>query len=301
LVVGYVLPHCPFICPPDLFSYYRDRVDVPRLPEGYLERLHPGAMEYRRNRGFDDLTDEQVRVARAAYYGLVEMTDRFVGRVLETLARTRFGENTVVVYTSDHGDMAGEHRLWTKSNFYDGSVGVPLIWSWPGHLAEGRSVAKVTSLLDIGPTLFELAGTEPSGPVSGKSLAGFMTGSGEVRDWPDEAFSEYCGLLGDRPARMLRQGLWKINHYHGIDRPQLFNLQEDPGEMEDLGDDPGHAGVLDRLHRRVLEGWDGERIERAMKDLESTNREILRRAEMHRTPEPDGWDMPEKCNEFPMT
>lgn len=301
MVVGYVLPHCPFICPPDLFKYYYDRIDVPRLPDGYLDRLHPAALAYRQHRQFDDLTDEQVRVARAAYYGLVEYIDRLIGRVLRTLAQTRFGENTIRVYVSDHGEMAGEHRAWTKSNFYEGAVSVPMIWSWPGHFSEGRTVHQVTSLLDVGPTLLELLGAAPLPGAAGRSLTGFLSGSGTVPGWPDEAFSEYCGLLGDRPGRMLRHGPWKLNHYHGHAQPQLFNLDRDPEEMHDLRDDPAHAEVLGRLHRRVLDGWDGDRIERAMADIETRRKEIVARAEKYRTPEPDGWDMPPGCNVFPMT
>jgi choline-sulfatase len=300
VVVGAILPHCPFICPPDLYRYYHDRIDVPRLPSGYLDRLHPAALAYRQRRQFDDLTDEQVRAARAAYYGLVEYTDRLVGRVLETLANTRYGENTLIVYTSDHGDMAGEHRIWTKSNFYEGSVGVPMIWSWPGHFAQGRVIDRVTSLLDVGPTLLDLLDASPLPGAAGRSLAGFLSGPGLIPDWPDEAFSEYCGLLGDRPGRMLRSGPYKLNHYHGYAQPQLFNLGQDPDELHDLRDDPAHAEVLRQFHRRVLDGWDGDRIERAMADLDARRREAHARAERFRTPEQDFWDMPPDCNVFPM-
>ncbi|OGG56034.1 MAG: hypothetical protein A3F84_16065 [Candidatus Handelsmanbacteria bacterium RIFCSPLOWO2_12_FULL_64_10] len=300
LVVGYLLPHCPFICPPDLFHHYHDRIDLPRLPDGYLDRLHPAAMAYRQRRQFDDLTDEQVRVARAAYYGLVEHADRLIGRVLQALAQTRFGKDTILVYISDHGDMAGEHRIWTKSNFYEGAVSVPMIWSWPGHFSEGRTVNRVTSLLDVGPTLLDLLGAGPLPETAGRSLTGFLSGSGTVSGWPDEAFSEYCGLLGDRPGRMLRHGPYKLNHYHGYDPPQLFNIEKDPEELHDLRDDPAHAGILRQLHRRVLDGWEGDRIERAMADLDARRKEIVARAEKYRTPEQDFWDMPPDCNVFPM-
>jgi choline-sulfatase len=286
LLVGYVLPHCPFICPPDLFAHYYDRVDVPRLPEGYLDGLHPAARAYRERRDFDSLTDEQVRVARAAYYGLVEYHDRLCGRVLEALRRTRFAANTLVVYLSDHGDMAGEHRVWTKSNFYEGSACVPMIWSWPGRFRADATVDQVTSLLDVGPTLVELG--SPESGLEGKRRA------------ENEAFSEYCGLLGDRPSRMLREGPWKLVHYHGYEEPQLFHLGDDPGEWHDRRNDAACAAVRDRLHARAREGWDGDLIEAAMGRLTERRQEVVRRASAHATPERDGWDVPRNVNTFPL-
>jgi len=111
LVVGYVLPHCPYICPKQLFREYYEEVQVPELPPGYPERLHLAVREWRRRRGVDELTDDQVRTAKAAYYGLVTYMDERIGEVLGTLKEVGLAEDTVVVYTSDHGDMAGEHRI----------------------------------------------------------------------------------------------------------------------------------------------------------------------------------------------
>jgi len=300
LVVGYVLPHCPYICPPDLFNYYYSRVSVPKLPAGHLDKLHPAERADRERRGFDGLSDEQVRVARAAYYGLVEYHDRLCGRVLDALRRTRFADNTVVVYTTDHGDMAGEHRLWTKSVFYEASVGVPMIWSWPGRFRAGTTVRRVTSLLDIGPTLLDFAGAPPMKNVAGRSLTGFFTGTGDVKGWPDDAFAECCGLRGDHPSRMLREGPWKIILHHGHDQPQLFNLAEDPEEMNDRRDDPACAAVRERLLRRVREGWNGERTVKAIAQVKQRWKAASEKAGAYTTPTPDYWDMPPDANVFPM-
>jgi len=299
LVVGYVLPHCPYICPPESFRDYYPRVSVPQLPAGYLDRLHPAEREDRQRRGFDGLTDEQVRTARAAYYGLVEYHDRLCGRVLDALGRTRLVENTVVVYTSDHGDMAGEHGLWTKSVFYEGSVGVPMIWSWPGRFRSGTVVGRVTSLLDIGPTLVELAGAPPLKNVAGRSLRGFLC-EGHIDGWTDDAMAECCGYRGGRPSRMLREGAWKIVLYHGYAKPQLFNLAEDPEEMRDRSDDPTCAAVGARLLRRVREGWDGDRVAKALAQSDERRRAAFEKARAHATPTSDYWEMPANANVFPM-
>ncbi len=300
LVVGYVLPHCPYICPRELFDYYYSRVSVPQLPAGYLDRLHPADREDRQRRGFGTLSDEQLRTARAAYYGLVEYHDRLCGRVLDALQRTRRADNTVVVYTSDHGDMAGEHRLWTKSLFYEAAVGVPMIWSWPGRFRDPTAVDRVTSLLDIGPTLLDLAAAPPMKHVAGRSLSGFLLPGGETKGWPDEALAECCGFRGDRPSRMLREGPWKIIYHGGSDRPQLFNLAEDPQEMHDRGDDPTCVAVRERLLRRVREGWDAERMVRALTQSKDRRRAAFEKGKSHATPVPDSWDMPPNANVFPM-
>jgi len=302
MTVGYVLPHCPYIAPKRLFDEYYDKVHVPRLPDGYHDSLHPFMQLWRKHRSVDELTDEQVRVARAAYYGLVTLMDELIGNIVSTLAKTHFGENTLIIYTSDHGEMAGEHGMWWKSSFYEGSVAVPLIFSWPGHLAEGRDIASVTSLLDIGPTLVELAGGAPMAGVSGQSLNGFLTGSGDVPNWHDTAFSELGGLQNDAPGRMIRRGPWKLNYYHGYDRPQLFNLESDPEEWNDLGDDKSYASIRDELLAEVHKGWSGELILRALETIQPDRQvlsEFRKNARSSDDDPPDRWTAPDGCNVFP--
>lgn len=307
LTVGSVLPHCPYIAPKRLFDEYYEQIEAPALPEGYVEGLHPAVRRWREVRAVDTLTDEQVRVARAAYCGLVTYFDELLGQILDTLDGTRLAENTIVVYTSDHGDMAGEHRMWWKSNLYEGSVKVPLIISWPGHFDEGRTVDAPCSLLDIGPTLLEIARGDPMPNVRGSCLCGFLRGAAEI---PPQAqvgshavLAEFGSRVrGDMPARMVRRGPWKLNHYHSYDRPQLFNLQEDPGEWRDVGADPAHADVREELLAEVLQGWSGEDIIR-WEDGHAQDRAVLTAFERHaRIPKddpPDRWTAPDGCNVFP--
>ena len=299
LVVGYVLPHCPFICPRELYDEYRGRVEVPRLPPKYLESLHPAVRLWRRIRGVDELSEEQILRARTAYYGLVTFMDQQIGRLLEALSRTGLADDTVVVYTSDHGEMAGEHGMWWKSSFYEGSVRVPMIWSWPGRLQEGARISAVTSLLDVGPTLLDLAGADPLPQVAGQSLSGFLQGAPPA-DWPDTAFAENYSSGQEPPGRMIRQGAWKLNHYHGYDRPQLFNLEEDPGEFTDRGSDPACAEVRERMLARALDGWEGNRI----KDEIQRRGELLPLLRKWASSVPldlssDFWQAPPGCNLFP--
>jgi choline-sulfatase len=298
LVVGYVLPHCPFICPKELYEEYLKKIDVPQLPGGYLEQLHPALRLWREVRGVDGLNEEQIRSARAAYYGLVTFMDEQIGRLLKTLTDSSFGEETVVVYTSDHGEMAGEHGMWWKSSFYEGSARVPAIWSWPGRVREGARVGAVNSLLDIGPTLLDLAGAEPLPKVAGRSLRRFLE-DGLVPDWPDCALAENVNGGRERPARMLRQGKWKLNWYHGFNRPQLFDLETDPKELEDRADDPTCVAVRKELLNRALEGWDGDLIEARLRQQAAT-RPLLRQWG-ERVPHDlsNFWRAPLGCNVFP--
>ena len=298
LVVGYVLPHCPFIAPRDLYDEYLGQVDIPGVPPQYLDRLHPAVKLWRQKRGVDELTQDDVRRARAAYFGLVTFLDDQIGRLLNTLSSSAFGDNTAVVYASDHGEMAGEHGMWWKSSFYEGSVSVPMIWSWPGHLAEGARVDAVTSLVDVAPTLLDLAGTDPLPDGAGSSLRAFLEG-GRPLAWPDLALSEsYNG--GEEPAaRMIRSGPWKLNHYHGFAAPQLFNLVDDPQEVSDRAADPACGQILEELGEEVLARWDGEAIGQIL-ERRRIGQPLLRQwAGVVPHDLSDFWRAPPGCNVFP--
>jgi choline-sulfatase len=260
LLAGGVLPHNPYVCPRELFEEYMDRLPPPNAGED-LSRLHPAMLQWRRVRGIDQLTPQQIRRARAAYYGLVTYLDGLIGGLLAALADTGLAQNTVVAYLSDHGDMAGEHGIWWKDSFYEGSVGVPMLWSRPDDFAQGTTCTTPVSLLDVAPTCLELGGAEPLPLCRGQSLMPLLRGGKPESDDDRAVFSEIYPS-GMFPARMIRRGRWKLNHFHGYEHPQLFDLQNDPGEKNDLGQDPGHASVRDALRQQVLQGWSGQAVER---------------------------------------
>jgi len=301
LTVGGVLPHCPFICPKPLFDEYFPITEAPALQPGYLDTLHPYMRQWRETRAVDSLTELEVRTARAAYYGLVTWLDERIGELLGTLAATRFGRETIVIYASDHGEMAGHHRLWWKSSFYQDSVGVPMIWSLPDRFGTDQVCGRVTSLLDIGPTLVDLAGGEPMPHVRGRSLRGFLE-QGDVPDWDNTAYAEYGGLQGDLPGRMVRRGPWKLNQYHGYEQPQLFHLADDPGEWQDLGQDPAYAETVEELQVLARIGWDGQHVADAVARV-NADRQVLRRFNQAVRPVaervPDRWTAPDGCNVWP--
>ena len=264
LVVGFILPHNPLICSKDLFDYYMDAIgQAPSIPEETLSRLHPAMRKWRERRGVDDLTPEQNLRGMAAYYGLVTELDRNIGRIMESIDAA----NTVVVYCSDHGDMACEQGMWWKSSFYDGSARVPCVFSWPGVFGEGAEVGAVASLIDVGPTLLDIVGADPIPDATGRSFASFLTGDARP-DWPDEVFCEYLGLLGDQPAYMVRTGKWKLNYYGEFGSYQLFDMEEDPLELDDLRDEPGLRHVAEALLARVHARWSvSDTLERAGRQM----------------------------------
>lgn len=295
-VVGFVLPHCPFVCPKEDWDYYYDRVTLPEFPEGYFDRQHPAIKLWRKNRGVDDVPDEEIRRARAGYYGIVTHFDRQVGVVMDALGQAGLAEDTIVLYTSDHGEMAGEHGMWWKSNCYEGSASVPLIVSCPERFETGRRVKEVVSLVDIGPTLCELAGAEPMPLASGRSFLPLL--QEEPVDWPNEAFSEHYATHHTPPVRMIRRDQWKLVHHEGH-RPQLFDLEADPDEFHDLGNDPAHAATREELHQRVLADWSADEMASQLA-LRSRHQAVLR--DWYRSVQPPNtglWVAPPDANDFP--
>ena len=299
LVVGLMLPHCPLICSRDLFEYYMERIDPPQpMSREYLDNLHPAMKNWRERRGMDELTPVQNQRGLAAYYGLVTELDGNVGKIVEAIENSPQADQTAIVYTSDHGDMACEHGMWWKSNFYDGSSRAPLVISYPGRFPEGATEDSLASLIDVGPTLLDMVGAEPLPDVEGRSLLGFLEGGAEVADWPNEVYCEYSGLRGDHVSYMIRSGRWKLNYYHEFRSCQLFDMEEDPEEMHDRAGDPSCKEVVDSLLARIEERWDAEEYKAAAEKL-ARQRLMLRVGSPYVIPHPvNHFSAPAGYNQF---
>ena len=259
LNASFIAPHFPLVVPARFFDLYPlDRIDMPEIPPGHLENQHPVHQRMRSMFGAVDFPEEQVRRARAGYYGLITYLDEKIGRLLQVLKETGQRENTVVVHCSDHGEMNGEHGMWRKSSFYEASSRVPLQVSWPGRIPAGRRIAEVVSLADLTATIIDIAAAPGVAPLDGDSLLGLMQGRAE--GWKDEAFSEYLAHGVARPIAMLRRGRFKLNYSLG-DPPELYDIEADPDEFDDLAGDEAHASTLAALQQRLLSQWDPEVIE----------------------------------------
>ena len=261
LTVGWILPHAPYVCSPELYDYYADRVPEPRLDPPQDE--HPHYRWWRENRDIADAGAEEIHRARVAYYGLVETLDAQVGQVLTALDEAGLADNTLVVYLSDHGEHIGERGLWWKSTLYDDAAKVPLLVKGPGVDAGATSDA-VVSLTDLTATLLDVADAPALPGADGRSFRGLLGDTGAP--WINRAYAEYVNdgvppWAGGREViqRMIRDGRYKYIYHHGLPG-QLFDLGNDPDETRDLADDPGHAAIAAQLRARVLEDWSPEII-----------------------------------------
>lgn len=280
LCVGFVAPHFPFVVPEPYFSmYYPQFADLPHNPAGHLENLPPAARRLRQWFGFDGYSEDEIRRARAAYYGLITYLDDKIGRLLDALDETGMMDNTVIIHTSDHGESLGEHGLWRKMNFYEQSARVPLQMAWRGVIAGGQRFSGATSLVDAAATILDAAGvgahTAALCEPDGVSLLPQMAGADVAER--DFAFAEHLAHGTDKPRAMVREGRWKLCLGHG-EPPEieLYNLESDPAEFRNLADDGIHAAVQRRLTARIMDIWgDADALDRRIR-LSQRSRLLMR-------------------------
>jgi choline-sulfatase len=272
LVVSLTHPHDPFAIPHQYWNRYRaDEIDMPRVQLA-VEDLDPHSQRLRHVCGMDlqQVTAEQVRAARHAYYGAVSFVDDQVGALLEALRATGMAERTLVLLTSDHGEMLGERGLWYKMSFFEPACRIPLIVSGPG-LFQPATVESSVSLIDVLPTLAEVAGDGKApvyaSPIEGRSLLGHLA----RRGGHDEVLGEYLAEGALAPIVMIRSDRYKFIH-SPADPDQLYDVREDPDELHNLAED-GDSQVLERLRAQARRTWSLETLHAAV--LDSQRRRAL--------------------------
>ncbi len=267
LSVGLMLPHPPYVARQEDYDLYADKMGLPQKAAPAMQEQHPFLRWWRQSTGIEVMDEEEVRRSRAAYAGLVYRTDAMIGQILDALVENGLDDNTLIIYTSDHGDMQGEHGLFWKHVFYEESVRVPLILSWPGRIPAGQRCEKVVSAVDVAATMLDALEAPALPNASGRSFLSQIDGPSTASAWEDLAFSEYCTDKFGPPEgayqRMVRREEWKYIYYHEMP-PQLFNLMEDPEELVDRAEDPGCQSILQELHNEVLRGWDPEQVKKRM-------------------------------------
>ena len=274
LCVSFTTPHYPYRAPQPYWDLYEDaEIELPRMPENYAALEHEYVKWLRRHGAFDRLVPDDVcRAARRAILGRITMLDDYLGRILALLRELDLEDNTIVIYTSDHGEMLGEHGLWFKNAAYEWSSRVPLIAC--GHGISCGRIPEPMSLLDLGPTLCSLAGVDPVYDVTdGRDLSDLLWG----RRGPGAglAIMENYGEGVRRGWRMVRRGDYKLNVVPGCE-PELFNLAADPDEWHDLAADEAHRGVREELMALAMDGWDPDRCDEARWQSEERRLAILR-------------------------
>ncbi|MET3598173.1 choline-sulfatase [Martelella mangrovi] len=255
LTVSFTHPHDPYVARKKYWDLYEDCDHL----EPEVGTIDYDAQDGHSKRIFDandwqkfDISKEDVRRARRAYFANVSYVDDKIGEILEALEGVGLAEDTVIVFLSDHGDMLGERGLWFKMSFYEGSSRVPLMISAPGM--KPGLVKTPASTVDIAATLADLAGIDTAAvsPWSdGESLV--PVAAGAERKMPVRM--EYAAEASEAPLVSIREGRFKYNHCE-LDPPQLFDLEADPHELTNLADDPAHAETVAGFAAKVREYWD---------------------------------------------
>jgi choline-sulfatase len=255
MVASMTHPHDPYVIPQRYWDRYSGvDIDMPRV------RMAPGQLDPHSQRlrhvcGLDakSVTGAEVAAARRAYYGAVSYIDDQVGVLLAALADARFADDTIVLLLADHGDMLGERGLWFKMNFFEPACRIPLIVHAPRRFS-ARRVAHSASLVDICPTLCELAGgrsTEYATPLDGSSLTPQLAGAAGR----DEVIGEYLAEGAIAPLVMIKRGRYKFVH-SPADPDQLYDLSADADEVQNLALAAPHAARVREFRAEVAQRWD---------------------------------------------
>ncbi|MEL6233881.1 MAG: alkaline phosphatase family protein [Pseudomonadota bacterium] len=268
LHLSYIKPHWPYIVPAPYHDMYGPNQVLPAMrSEAEREAAHPVFRAFMDGPIGQAFSREDVRRSVIpAYMGLVKQCDDQMGRLFGWLEETGRMRDTMIVLCSDHGDYLGDHWLGEKDLFHDPSVKMPLIIYDPSEAADasrGSVSDALVESIDLAPTFVEAAGgTPPAHILEGRSLLPILHGQ-TPSEWRSFAISEYdyamhgaAQALDMPPDRckltMLADARWKFVHAEGF-RPMLFDLEADPGELTDLGADPGHAAIIEMMYGRLHE------------------------------------------------
>ncbi len=270
LHLSYVKPHWPYMAPAPYHALYGPQDCLaPNRTAVELEDQHPVLAAYRRHEESESFSrPDAPATVRPTYMGLIAQIDHHLGRLFATLQRLGRFEDTLIVFTSDHGDFLGDHWLGEKEIFYEEAVRVPFIVADPDPAADatrGTVDPRLIEAVDALPTMLDALALPPSRHLlEGHSLLPLLRqGAGGTTRWRDAVFSELDysfrearRLLGRHPrdcrAFMVRTARWKYVAWQGFP-PQLFDLVSDPQEMADLGRDPGYARLRSEMQDRLFE------------------------------------------------
>lgn len=269
LFVSFCTPHFPLIAPQEFVDMYPDPEKLPRpvqFDPGEWPH-HPLIDDYRRYCGTDQVDEAAALNGRRIYYVLCSFMDAQVGKVMTALRESGLAEETRVLYCADHGDTMGAHGVYYKSTMYEGSVGIPMLLAGP-DIPVGATVSTNVSLLDVFPTVLDCVGARPSDKdrcLPGRSLIDIAINA------PDEdraVCAEYYSQGIYTAMFMLRNRKYKYVHYVH-ERPQLFDMENDPDECCDLAADPAYAEVVASMHAQLETVFDPEALESASKQAQA--------------------------------
>lgn len=249
LKVSFLQPHYPYFTSEEKFTYYLNRVD-PYLGQQVAD--HP-FLSQRQVRPGIDASERELRRATAAYYGMIETIDDHYGTILRALEHVGQDlDEWIIIYTSDHGEMLGEHGIWEKQKFYEASARVPLIIRWPKRFGGGRTVQENVNLCDLFATLCELCAVPTPPDLDSRSLVPLMQGNN--RAWDNESISQFTHRGGTNV--MIKRDQLKYQYYP--DLPEvLFDLAQDPTELTNVINDAPYHEAVTTFRARLAELTNG--------------------------------------------
>jgi choline-sulfatase len=254
-------PHDPFTSTKEFLDLYKNaHIPLPR-DHGDIRRLSPTYEWFIIHHGLDKekLSDERIREARRNYLAMISWVDDKLGQLMKELQRLGMDSNTILIFTSDHGEMMGEHGQWSKRLMLEWSSRIPLIMAGYGKIPAGKRVAAPVSLVDLFPTFMELAEVKTETPLDGRSLLPLLDGRDDGRE--RECIAEYLGEGTIEPVRMVRSGKMKCITVNGYP-PQLFDLERDPEESTNLASAREYAAAETKIRKRADMDWDGSALKK---------------------------------------
>ena len=257
-------PHHPFDPPADYLGHYNpENLPTPKYKPNEAnnkttyqrldsEFAHSDPNSYH----VAAMTDHDKQQVTAAYYAMVDLIDYNVGRMVAALNETEQLNNTIVIFMSDHGEMLGDHGIYLKGpHFYEEAVRVPLIFSWPGQFKTSLKVDGLTELIDITPTLLDAAGLNIPQFIQGKTLLPILSGKANPNHHRNSVFSEYYNAWSHKHSygTMHRTNSHKMIVYHGTDQGELYNLDKDPDEFNNLWDIKKYSELKTQLLKETFD------------------------------------------------
>ncbi|WP_435005621.1 sulfatase [Tundrisphaera lichenicola] len=259
LAVGYFRPHTPYVSPKSYFDLYPEAQMpvVQGIKEDQADIPSPGLASAKKDQ--DQMSDDLRRQCRQAYYASISFMDAQVGKVVDTLDRLGLSENTIIVFTSDHGYHMGEHGLWQKMSLFEESARVPLLIMAPGVSQSGGVAGSPVSQVDLFPTLAELCGVPAPSNLQGQSLVPMLKDPSVVgRGWAITqvtrgAAARNSGTKGGRfLGYSLRTPRWRYTEWdEGKEGRELYDHDADPREITNLATDPSHAKTVEALSAQL--------------------------------------------------
>jgi uncharacterized sulfatase len=241
IAAGFYKPHCPYVAPQKYFDLYPlEKITLPEIAEGFRQTVPAPALASTNPWPYLGVMPDEARQGKQAYYATISFVDAQIGRVINALDRLGLRDNTVVVFWSDHGYLLGEHGMWMKQSCFEESARVPLIIAPPKSKSAGQSCPRTVELLDIYPTLVDLAGLIPPTHLQGARLRPLLDNPQAA--WNRPAFTQV--QRGALPGHSVRTERWRYTEWDGGEKgTELYDHKNDPQELKNLADNPQFTGV----------------------------------------------------------